>query len=141
MINKYKTEEALEEALEKAGYKKFTNTFVRPEEQQGCEIILDDDETEGEEVKEKKGGKTPSYNYLLNIPIRSQTQSSVNKLKNESAEAEEAHRILNDKSPETIWKHDLEKFKVEYDKFLKEVETTDNVDATAKSKTFKKGKK
>ena len=66
VINNYKTEEALEEALEKAGYKKFTNIFIRPEEKD--EIILeDDDETEGEENEkvEKKGGKTPSYNYLL----------------------------------------------------------------------------
>lgn len=143
VINNYKTEEALEEALEKAGYKKFTNTFVREEEKD--EIILeDDDETEGEEIKvEKKGGKTPSYNYLLNISVRTQTQSSVNKLKNESAEAEKEYNILNTKSPETIWKEDLEKFKVEYDKFLKDIETTDNIDLTKSqaAKTTKKSKK
>lgn len=140
VINNYKTEEALEEALEKAGYKKFTNIFIRPEEKD--EIILEDDnETEGEENEkvEKKGGKTPSYNYLLNISVRTQTQSSVNKLKNEVAEAEKEYNILNTKSPETIWKEDLEKFKVEYDKFLKDIETTDNIET--KAKTTKKSKK
>lgn len=136
IINRHKTEESLEEALQEAGYKKFTNTFIRPEEQN--EIILEDDEEDIEQTEVKKGGKNPTYNYLLNIPVRTQTQFSVNKLKNESLEAEKAYNILNDKSPERIWKEDLEKFKIEYAKFLEDIERSDE---TTDNKTVKVDKK
>lgn len=124
-INKYENEQQLEEALLEKGYKKMSNTFTYSVGGEEKELILDDD-MEGEDNEdayaknEEKTDKKINFNYLLNINVRSQTKQKVKLFENASKEAEEKYKILSEKSLETLWKEDLDKFKVEYQLFLKE---------------------
>ncbi len=98
----------------------------------------EDDEELGD-VEEEKG----SFNYLLNMPIRSQTSTRLEKLKKELEELEKKLNNLDEKKEADIWMEELEELTVEYKKWLKEKEkaTIEQFGGKKKRPTSKKKSK
>lgn len=63
--------------------------------------------------------KPESYDYLLNMQMRSMTVRNLEKLKREKIKLNERLEELQKKSPKDLWREDLENVKVAYKKFLK----------------------
>jgi DNA topoisomerase-2 len=57
------------------------------------------------------------FKYLIKMPMDSVTEENVAHLMGEKAHTEEELRILTETSLETIWRHELDEFEKEYDKF------------------------
>lgn len=63
-------------------------------------------------------GKNNSYDYLLNMQMRSMTVEKLEELKKEIQTLKKKLKELKNKSCKDIWREELNKFKVEYKKFL-----------------------
>ena len=74
--------------------------------------------TKAEETENNK----ESFDYLINISVRTLTDKNIEQLNKEAKEAEKLYQSLSNKKPEDLWKNDLDKFKVEYKKFLDKLE-------------------
>ncbi len=98
----YKDDDVVEKLLEEKGYPRF-----------GSEK---DDLEYGAENPEK------SYDYLLHMQIRTFTKSKLDALRKDHQEREAEHKDLESKSEIDLWKIDLNEFKVEYGKMMKEYE-------------------
>ena len=61
-----------------------------------------------------------TYDYLLNMAVRSLTRKKAEELAKEKEKLKNLIGDLKKKTPKDLWLTDLEKFKVEYKKFLKE---------------------
>ena len=63
--------------------------------------------------------KSPSFDYLLSMQMRSLTVKKLNDLEKEAEALEHKIHELTNKSPKAIWREDLQKFNTAYKKFLK----------------------
>jgi DNA topoisomerase-2 len=61
-----------------------------------------------------------SYDYLINMTIRSLTKKKIEELKKIIDKKEAEYNELESKDEKTIWKEDLKEFEKEYKKFMKE---------------------
>lgn len=60
-----------------------------------------------------------SYDYLLNMAMRSMTPKRLEELKKEKEKWKRIRDELKEKSEEDLWREDLDKFEIAYKKFLK----------------------
>jgi DNA topoisomerase-2 len=98
----YKEDEVVEKMLEEKGYPRFGNEK--------------DDLEYGAENPDK------SYDYLLHMQIRTFTKSKLDALRKDHQEKDAEYKDLEAKSEIDLWKSDLNEFKVEYQKMMKEYE-------------------
>ena len=78
------------------------------------------DKDRDQENEEEKVGS--GYEYLLRLQIGSITSEKINKLQNDIDSNIKERDILNAKSEKELWLEDLEKFEVEYKKWIIEIE-------------------
>jgi DNA topoisomerase-2 len=88
-LNMHQTDEKLEKDMKNLGLRKFAN----------------DD-------------KTPTYDYLLSMQMRSMTVKRMEEIKKEIEKIKERVAFFEENEPSDLWIIDLEKFKVAYKKFL-----------------------
>lgn len=118
----------MEQILSTNGYKKLSTKVYNPmndEDEENItinpDISIPDPNMETEESDSDK-----SYKYLLSMPFYSLTTERLDKLKNEIENYQGKINDLSSKSERLLWIEDLEKFKVEYVKFIKEWEADTN---------------
>ena len=78
------------------------------------------------------------YKYLVSMPIYSLSSEKKEELENEAAKKNEEFNELQGTSVETIWKSELEEFKLKYREFLSKKEKEQDVPKVGASKTKKK---
>lgn len=78
------------------------------------------------------------YKYLVSMPIYSLSSEKKEELENEAAKKNEEFNELQGTSVETMWKSELEDFKLKYREFLSKKEKEQNVTAATGVKTKKK---
>lgn len=93
-------------------------------------------------VSESNG--TPSYQYLLGMPIYTLTTDTLDKLRKQREEKQQSFSSLQNKSPATMWDEDLRVFRTEYKASLakakKEAEKQAKATAKARAKRASKTK-
>jgi len=95
-------------------------------DKEGGEDEGEDDEEDSEDPEEEKKGKTSlkhGYEYLLRLQISSITAEKINKLKRDIESNVEQRDELQGTSEKDLWIKDLDEFEVNYEKFLKVMET------------------
>jgi DNA topoisomerase-2 len=88
---------------------------------------------------------TGSFNYLLNMPLRSITTEKLEKLRIARDLKEAEYNTLVNTTSQQIWLKDLDALEMEYARFMTAYEESrmklEEVDGTGKKKTTVKGKK
>jgi DNA topoisomerase-2 len=80
------------------------------------------------------------YKYLIKMPMDSVTEENVQSILKEKADTEANLELLRSTSLQQMWKHELELFESEYDKYKLKREKIQNVDTCAKSASSSKPK-
>jgi DNA topoisomerase II len=93
--------------------------FVRAVVEKKLEMRQEDDALEVAMLKLKLSKIDDSFDYLLNMHIRSLTKKKIEELEALVIKLQEKHATLKKKKPSEIWLEDLAAFKVAYKKFLK----------------------
>ena len=88
-----------------------------------------DKESKNDDEEESKNG----YNYLLKLPVRTLTANQVNKIKNDIQALK--LKVDNTKkiTEKQMWLNDLKEFEVEYVKWLKNINTSENKKVKSKN--------
>ena len=73
-------------------------------------------------IKYKDEENDLDYDYLMTMNIWSLTPEKINELDNLISKERNEYETLNKNSPSDLWKEDLEKFIIEYDKIINEIE-------------------
>ena len=110
--------------LEKSGYDKQ----LKP----GAEEEIEDDDEDS--------SKSKGYNYLLHMQIRTFTAEKVKSIQKDVASKKKELATTKKTSEKEMWERELDEFLVEYKKWLKTMEESDNVYKKASS-SKKPGKK
>ncbi len=99
------------------------------------DIIVSNNDTE-HIIEDLNEDNDLDYDYLMTMNIWSLTPEKINELDNLISKERNEYETLNKNSPSDLWKEDLEKFIIEYDKIINEIEGK-NSEAENKIKTMK----
>jgi DNA topoisomerase-2 len=80
------------------------------------------------------------YKYLVKMPMDSVTEENVQSILKEKADTEAELELLKSTSLQQMWKHELELFENEYDKYKLKREKIQNVDGSSASSSSAKPK-
>jgi DNA topoisomerase-2 len=80
------------------------------------------------------------YKYLVKMPMDSVTEENVQSILKEKADTEAQLELLKSTSLQQMWKHELEMFENEYDKYKLKREKIQNVDGSSASSSSAKPK-
>jgi len=103
------------------------DVIVKELEKRGYDKESTKDTEEGEEIKN-------GYAYLLRLQVRTLTANKIKELKNDIEGVRSKLENIKKLSEKQMWLNELEEFKVEYDKWLKNITNT----SSSKSKKTKK---
>lgn len=108
-LDLYQEDEVVEELLTEMKLDKMSSKLYEENEK---------DEEEGEDKK----GKEPSYDYLLQMQMRSMTKKKLEELKKEIDKAKEKIKEMKDTPFEQLWVNDMNEFEKAWDEYLKDTQ-------------------
>jgi len=126
-IDVRKMDDSLMIYLEKQGYKKLKKGKKEKKEV----IEADDTENNDEEVFNENEVKNESvngesFNYLVNMPIKSLNKKNIIKLENDFNELKKQLEYFINTSEKQMWLKEIDEFEEKYDKWLKILDSENN---------------
>ena len=92
--------------------------FVKDVRSHKLDMIREEDSIIDDLTSRKYDTIEDSYNYLLNMAIRSMTETKVKELQTQIDKITEDINVLKDKGPKKLWLEDIRVLQVAYGKFL-----------------------
>lgn len=115
--------EILKEELDLLSYKvKFILMVINKELKinNKKKLVLENELEELEFPRLSKNNETPSYNYLLSMPLWSLTKEKVDELQKQHDDKETEYKTLKKKEIEDIWYEELEELEEAYNKWYED---------------------